>query len=161
MSIKNTQIFSIIDRISEHYHQNISNRYIRKAFSELTIDKDSWEKIEKLTGSSEYARLQGYSFNELYENIYAMAVFIKKVRQEVSPNLRFMLGNAKPTGNEKLLMDMAIINFNDNLGLLADMINELYMKTIELDRAEAKGRAPIYTRISELSQIGKMLIGEL
>ena len=59
MSIKNTQIFSIIDRISEHYHQNIANRYLRKAFNELTIDKGAWEKIETLTESSDYARLQG------------------------------------------------------------------------------------------------------
>ena len=159
MSIKNTQIFSIIDRISEHYHQNIANRYIRKAFSELTIDSDTWEKIGKLTESSEYSRLQGYSYNELYENIYAMAVFIKKVRNEVGTNLRFMLGGNQVSGNEKLLMDMAIINFDANLGLLADMVNELYMKTIELDREEAKGRAPIYTRIAELGNIGKMLIG--
>ncbi|HAK44510.1 MAG TPA: hypothetical protein DCO79_01125 [Spirochaeta sp.] len=159
MSITNTQIFSIIDRISEHYHQNISNRHIRKAFTELTIDSDTWEKINKLTESSEYARLQGYSFHEMYENIYAMAIFIKKVRSEIGSNIRYMIGSNQASGNDKLLMDMAVINFDANLGLLADMVNELYMKTIELDRAEAKGRAPIYTRIAELSDIGKMLIG--
>ena len=159
MSIKNSQIFSIIDRISEHYNQNIANRYIRKVFSELTIEKGSWEKIEKLTESSEYTRMQGYSFNEMYDSIYALATFIKKVRVDIAPNLRFMLGNARPTGNEKLLMDMAVINFDANLGLLADMVNELYMKTIELDRTEAAGRAPIYTRMPELNDIGRMLIG--
>ena len=159
MAVKNTQIFSIIDRISEHYHQNIANRYIRKAFSDLTIEKGSWEKIEKLTDLSEYTRLQGYSFNELYDSIYALALLIKKLRSDVAPNLRFMLGHNKPSGNEKLLMDMAVINFNDNLGLFADMVNELYMKTVELDRVEAAGRAPIYTRMSELNEIGKLLIG--
>ncbi len=159
MSVKNTQIFSIIDRISEHYHQNIANRYIRKAFTELTIEKGAWEKIERLTDSSEYTRLQGYSFNELYDSIYALAVFIRKLRNDVAPNLRFMLGHARPTGNEKLLMDMAIINFNDNLGLFADMVNELYLKTIELDRNEARGRAPIYTKMPELNEVGKMLVG--
>lgn len=161
MSIKNTQIFSIIDRISEHYHQNIANRYIRKAFNDLTIGSDTWEKIGKLTETSEYARLQGYTFNELYENIYAMAIFVKKVRNEIGSNIRFMIGASQVSGNEKLLMDMAVINFDANLGLLADMVNELYMKTIELDRAEAKGRAPIYTRIKELGDIGKMLIGSV
>lgn len=159
MSVKNTQIFSIVDRIGEHFQQNIYNRYLRKAFSDLTIEKGSWEKIEKLTQSSEYDRMQGYSFGELYDSIYAMAGFIKKVRTDVAPNLRFRLGASHPSGNEKLLMDMAIINFNANLGLLADMVNELYMKTIELDREEAKGRAPLYTRRSELSEVGKMLIG--
>lgn len=159
MSIKNSQIFSIIDRINEHYNQNIANRYIRKVFSELNIEKGSWEKIEKLTESSEYTRMQGYSFNEMYDSIYAFAIFIKKVRTDIAPNLRFMLGNARPVGNEKLLMDMAVINFNANLGLLADMVNELYIKTIELDRIEAAGRAPIYTRMTELKDIGRMLIG--
>jgi len=161
MSIKNTQIFSIIDRISEHYLQNIANRYIRKAFSELKIEKGALEKITKLTESSEYTRLQGYSFDELYDSIYAFAMFIKKVRIDVAPNLRFMLGHTRPAGNEKLLMDMAIINFDANLGLLADMVNELYMKTIELDRVESGGRAPIYTKKFELKDIGKMLIGDM
>ena len=159
MAVKNTQIFSIIDRISEHYDQNIYNRYLRKAFTDLTIEKGSWEKIEKLTQSSEYDRMQGYSFNELYDSIYAIAHFIKKVKTDVAPNLRFKLGNDKPSGNEKLLKDMAVINFDANLGLLADMVNELYLKTIELDRTEAAGRAPVYTRRAELNDVGKMLIG--
>ena len=158
MPVKNAQIISIIERISEHYQQNIGNRYIRKAFSELTIDKGAWEKIEKITESSDYERVQGYSFTELYDSVYALAVFIKKLRQDIAPNLRFMLGNARPSGNEKLLLDMAIINFKDNLGIFADMVNELYMKTIELDREEAGGRAPIYTRMKELNEVGKMLI---
>ncbi len=159
MPVKNTQVFSIISRISEHYQQNIFNRYLRKAFTDLTIEKKDWEKIEKLTKLNEYDRLQGYSFNELYDSIYSIAVFIKKVKAEVAPNLRFMLGNMRPSGNEKLLMDMAIINFNDNLGLLADMVNELYLKTIELDTVEAKGHMPVYKTRAELGEIGKMLVG--
>ena len=87
-----------------------------------------------------------------------MMVFIKKVRSEVAPSLRGMLSNQRPSGNEKLLMDMAVSNFTANLGILADMINELYMKVVENDRAEAKGRAPLYTKMPELSNIGKMLI---
>lgn len=158
MPVKNAQILSIIERISEHYQQNIANRYLRKAFTSLTMDKGAWEKIEKLTEAAEYDRIQGYSYPELYDGIYNLAVFIRKVRSEVAPNLRSMLSNQKPMGNEKLLMDMAVSNFTANLGILADMVNELYMKTIELDRAEAKGRAPLYTKMPELSNIGKMLI---
>ncbi len=158
MPVKNAQILSIVERISEHYQQNIANRYLRTAFTGLTMDKGSWEKIEKLTDAAEFDRIQGYSYPELYDGIYNLAVFIKKIRSEVAPNLRSMLGNQRPIGNEKLLMDMAVSNFSANLGILADMVNELYMKTIELDRAEAKGRAPLYTKMPELSNIGKMLI---
>ena len=158
MSVKNAQVMSIIERISEHYQQNIANRYLRKAFTSVTMDKGAWEKIEKLTEASDYDRIQGYSYVELYDGIYNLAVFIKKVRIDVAPNLRAVLAHQRPVGNEKLLMDMAVSNFSANLGILADMVNELYMKTIELDRAEAKGRAPIYTKIPELSNIGKMLI---
>jgi len=158
MPIKNAQILSIIERIGEHYKQNIANRYLRKAFANLSLDKGAWEKIEKLTEAAEYDKIQGFSYAELYDGIYNLAVFIRKVRNDVAPNLRGMLSSQRPSGNEKLLMDMAVSNFSANLGILADMVNELYMKVIELDRAEAKGRAPLYTKMPELNNIGKLLI---
>ncbi len=160
MAAKNTQIINIVERISEHYKQNIGNRYLRKAFNDITIEKGAWEKIEKITEISDYERMQGYSFAELYDGIYNLAVFIRKVRKDVAPNLRFILGSSRASGNEKLLMDMAICNFNDNLGILADMVNELYMKTIEMDKLEAKGRMPVYSRMSELQEVGKLLVPE-
>ncbi|MBI9106137.1 MAG: hypothetical protein JEZ04_05280 [Spirochaetales bacterium] len=158
MPIKNAQILSIIERISEHYQQNIANRYLRKAFTGLTMDKGAWEKIEKLTEGAEYDRIQGYTYTELYDGIYNMALFIRKLRNDVAPNLRTMLANQYPSGNEKLLMDMAVSNFNANLGIFVDMVNELYMKTIELDKDEAKGKAPLYTKMPELADVGKLLI---
>ena len=158
MSMKNEQILSIVERISEHYQQNIANRYIRKVFSDLIIEKGTWEKIEKMTETSEYERAQGYSFAEIYDGVYALAGFIKKLRNEVAPNLRFMLGGQKTSGNDKLLMEIAVCNFNDNLGILADMVNELYMKTVEVDKAESGGKPPFYTKRPELREVGKMLI---
>jgi hypothetical protein len=47
------------------------------------------------------------------------------------------MANSKITGQDRILRDMALSNFGANLNVLADMINKLYIKTVELDKAEA------------------------
>ncbi|MDC7125376.1 MAG: hypothetical protein PQJ46_07405 [Spirochaetales bacterium] len=160
MSVTNTQICNIIDRISEHYQKNIANRYIRMSFSELSVEQRTLDKIENFTKTADYAQMQGYGFDEIYDSIYAFAILIKKLRHEVAPNLRLMYNRYKPIGMEKIMMDMTIANFQDNLSLLADMINELYMRTIELDKLEARKVPPIYSRMPKLKEVGKMLVNE-
>jgi len=54
---------------------------------------------------------------------------------------------------------MAVNNFGSNLQLLADLLNELFVCLVELDKAEAKGRRPLYMSIPELKDIGRMLVG--
>jgi hypothetical protein len=39
------------------------------------------------------------------------------------------------------------------------MVNELYIKLVELDKIDAKGRRPLYLSIQELQDIGRMLVG--
>jgi hypothetical protein len=54
---------------------------------------------------------------------------------------------------------MAVNNFSSNLQLFADLVNELYVSLTELDKAQAKGRRPLYLQMPELSDIGRMLVG--
>jgi hypothetical protein len=63
------------------------------------------------------------------------------------------------SGPDKVLRDMAVNNFASNLKVLADLLNELYVKLVELDKADAKGHRPAYLSIPELEDIGQMLIG--
>ena len=161
MAVRDTEMFRIIERLAEHYNANINNQYLRKAFVNLTIDRVGWERIDRLTTISDYDRAQGFSFMELYERILSMARFIGKSRQEVQPSLRRLLGGRSGAGSfdpEKLRIDMAISNFGSNLSVLADLLNELYLKVVELDKQSHNAKSPVYTRIPELKNIGRMLV---
>jgi hypothetical protein len=50
VAVKDAGLFAIVERIKEHYENNINNVYIRKAFSRLNVEHDTWDKLESLTG---------------------------------------------------------------------------------------------------------------
>lgn len=159
MRVKEPSILSLIDKIAEHYTRNISNRYLRKAFMSMTLSNTSWDLIDSMTKHADYYRLQGYHFDELYNRVLALARFIYHARRDIAPNLRSILGGgASVSGNEKIIRDMALNNFSSNLSILSDMVNELYMKTVELDM-EANKESPAYKKNPELAELGRYLIG--
>ncbi len=169
MPIKDPDVYKIVERISEHYQKNIANRFVRKALMVLDLQTSEWERLEGLTEGLEYHRAQGYQFDEIYEMILAAGHFLYEARQKVLPNLRGMTSTANmgeslsgrrlPAGEqERVLRDMALQNFPVNLGILNDLVNELYVKTAALDRAAAGKRRPVYERITELKELGRYLV---
>ena len=58
-----------------------------------------------------------------------------------------------------MLREMAVNNFSSNLQVFADLVNELYVCLVELDKESAKGHRPQYMSIPELSDVGRMLVG--
>ena len=168
MPIKDPDVYKIVERISDHYQKNIANRFVRKALMVLDLQPSEWERIEGLTEGLEYHRAQGYQFDEIYEMILAAGHFLYEARQRIVPNLRSLIsatggptlsGRALPAGNqERVLRDMAMQNFPVNLGILNDLVNELYVKTAALDRAAAGKRRPVYERITELKDLGRYLV---
>jgi len=144
--------------LGEHYRTNISNRFIRPALLQLPIDKMNWDLIEVLTEKIEQFRYQGFHLDELYRQIAAASRFVSVTRKELVPTLRHRLGGNQ--GNsDRVLRDMAVNNFGSNLQLFADLLNELYIKLVELDKQSSKGRRPLYMQIPELSEIGRQLVG--
>jgi hypothetical protein len=167
--IKDPDVYKIVERISEHYQKNIANRFVRKALMVLDLQPSEWERLEGLTEGLEYHRAQGYQFDEIYEMILAAGHFLYEARQRIIPNLRGMTsaanrgeslsGRRLPAGDqERVLRDMALQNFPVNLGILNDLVNELYVKTAALDRAAAGKRRPVYERITELKELGRYLV---
>ena len=159
MQIRDAQIVRLIERIGEHYRTNISNRFIRPALLQLPLDKMTWDLIEILTEKIEQFRYQGFHLDELYRQIAAAARFVALTRRELVPGLRNRLGSNQGS-SDKVLRDMAVNNFGSNLQLLADLLNELYVKLVELDKLDSKGRRPLYMQIPELSDIGRQLVGQ-
>jgi hypothetical protein len=157
VATKDPDIFKIIERIGDHYQNNVSNRFVRKALVLLELPQSEWDRIENLAGKAEYYRTQGFQFEELYEMIMAMAHLVYLARTQMLPNVKTMLTHGVVAEQEKVLRDMAAQNFPVNLALLSDMINELYIKTIALDRA-ANPKKPLFERIPELKDLGRYLV---
>jgi hypothetical protein len=157
--VKDPDIYRIVEKVGDHFVNNVSNRFVRKALMILELQQAEWDRLENLTAKSEYYKQQGFQFDELYEMVLAAAHFIHEARVKMLPNIRNMLG-AGSTDQERVLRDMAAQNFGVNLKILADLINELYMKTTGLDKAAHEKKRPVYERIPELKDLGKMLVTE-
>jgi hypothetical protein len=161
--IKDPDIFQIVEKIGDHYMKNISNRFMRAALRTLELPQSEWERLESLTSGAEYHRAQGFQFDELYEMILAAAHLISQARAQIVPSLRptASFGGAArrdAADRDRVLRDMATQNFPVNLGILADLVNELYVKTANIDRQFAGKRTPVYERIPELKDLGRLLV---
>jgi hypothetical protein len=153
MQLKNPEIFSAIESMGEHFRQNISNRFTRRAISTMTLDPGTWNLIEEFTEKSDHYRYQGYHIDELYGQILAMARFIYQARKQIGPNLRYLAqasGGERISDADRVFRDMAVNNFGSNLKVLADRLNELYVKIAEIDREAAGSKPPVYSKIPEL-----------
>lgn len=165
MPLKDEAVFQLVEKIRDHYHNNINNRFIRKALLMLRVPRETWEALNRLTEETDYHRIQGYHYKELYEQIHAAATFVHQAKSEVQPNIKTLLAGGGETvftrpkggGREDILREMAITNFPANLGIFADMINELYVRTAAMDREDHPTEKPIYERMPELKELGKLL----
>ena len=142
-------VVNLVERIGGHYRTNISNRFIRPALFQLSINKETWQHIETLTEKIEQFNFQGFHLDELYLQIAAAAKFVKAARF-IAPTLRNKLHKGISGSSDRALGDMVAHNFSFNLELFADMINDLYLKLVEMDTANSKGRRPVYRQIPEL-----------
>jgi len=165
MSIRNEEIFKIIEKIRNHYHTNLNNRFIRKALLLMKVPRGTWDAIARLTEKTDLYKIQGYPYKELYEQIHAAATFVHQAKIGVAPRLRALLSDGTETvfsrqkgGEDKILLDMAINNFPANLGVFSDLINELYVKAVGQDKADHPNERPVFERMPELKEIGRLLI---
>jgi len=155
--VRDAQIMRLIERIGEHYRTNISNRFIRPALLQLSLDKTTWNYIETLTEKFEQFRYRGLDLDELYLHIAATARFITATRREVAPSLRHRLDGSS-SGQDRVLRDMAVNTFAANLELFADMIFELYNRVKDIDEIDSKDKRPLYEQVPEFSNIEDMLV---
>jgi hypothetical protein len=75
------------------------------------------------------------------------------------PTIRSRVSRSDPSAPDKVLRDMAVNNFSSNLQVFADLVNELFVKLVDIDKTRAKGRAPLYTQLAEVSNVGRLLVG--
>jgi hypothetical protein len=92
-----------------------------------------------------------------------MARFVYQARREIAPKLRYLAssggaGGIKVTESDRVFREMAVNNFNPNLKVLADKLNELYVKVAAIDKESAGSKQPVYTQINDLREIGRYLV---
>jgi hypothetical protein len=165
MLVKDTDIANIIAKINEHFKNNITNRFLRKALLVMEVPQSIWDRLDGLQEKVAYGKVDGYQLQELYEIIISAATFIHKAKKDILPRLKSLVaGNVglakdgKEPESDKILREMAISNFSSNLGIFADMVNELYVKSIALDKEANKNKHCIFEKIPELKQIGQYLV---
>lgn len=167
MSIRDERIFKTIEKIRTHYQNNINNRFIRKALLTMKVPRGTWDAISRLTEKTDFYKIQGYPYKELYEQIHAAATFVHHAKIDVMPRLRSLVSGGTDTifsrqktddARDGVLLQMAIDNFPANLGVFSDLINELYLQAVEIDKQDHPNEKPVYERMPELKDLGKLLI---
>jgi len=159
MQIKNPEIFAAVESLGEHFRTNISNRFTRRAISSMILDPGTWHLIEELTEKVENYRYQGYHFDEIYSQVLAISRFVYQARRDVLPNIRVLASvNDRIGDSDKVFRDMAVANFGPNLKILADKVNELYMRVVAIDKDSAGQKSPVFAQIPELKEIGRYLV---
>jgi hypothetical protein len=149
----------LIEQIGGHYRTNISNQFLRPLLLQLQIDKNTWDQIESLTEKTEMFHYQGFHLDDLYRQIAACARFVEIARSGLIPSLRVKL-TTNPNSPDRILRDMAASNFASNLKVFADLLNELFMVLMDIDKEHAgKSTKPFFEQLPELTSINRLLNG--
>ena len=156
--VRDAQVISLIERIGEHYRTNIANRFIRPALLQLPLDKATWNHIENLTEKYEQFHYEGFHLDELYRQVAAAARFVAATRRDVAPSLRQRLSGGSSGGPDKVLKDMAVNTFSSNLNLLAELLNDLYTRLMDIDIVAAKDKKPLYQQVTEFRDLEDILL---
>ena len=156
MVINDAEVIKLVERISEHYQANISNQFTRPALYQATIEKQTWDLVERLTVKVEQFEEQAFHLDDLYHQIIGAATFVSILRNDVVPILRRRLPKDR-SASDRVLQEMVINNFTSNLQIFTDLINELFDYLVEFDKAHVKNRHPLYTSISELGDVKRLL----
>ncbi|MDR2070104.1 MAG: hypothetical protein LBP81_01615 [Treponema sp.] len=147
----------MVEQIGDHYRNNVANRFIRPILFQLPLGEEQWELIEMLTEKTDQFRYQGFLLNELYREIAAAAWFVALTRKEIIPSLKRRIEKDRVSDCDKVLQDMTVNAFSNNLRVFADLVYQLYDCLVEIDEENAKGLQPLYAQLPELQDIDAFL----
>jgi hypothetical protein len=158
MQIQDPQIIRLIEQLGDHYRSNISNRFLRPILLQLPLDSQEWSLIEILMERGDQFRYQGYQLDDLYHQLAAASNLVYFARSNLASGIQYKQ-DRMTAGPDKVLQAMAVNNFASNLRILADLLNELFLKLADADKILSNGRKPLYAKMPELADIGMRLIG--
>ena len=148
MSVKDPELFKLVDKIANQVDIMLNNGFIRKALTRIELPHEFQTGMDILVSRSGSYTLNGYLFDELYRGIIGIAMWTYRSRTDVLPDLKYRLSHENLAQVDVLREQMAINNLSSNLAILADQINDLYVKTVELDKASHIRKPPVYQRMN-------------
>ena len=160
MPVQNYDINQKIEKLAHQHDIILNNASIRKAMSRIVIPHEYQSGMDILMSRSEAYRVNGYLFDELYRGIIGLAMWAYKARTEVLPELKYHMSGDHKSEMDRLKEQMALENMGSNMTILTDQINNLYRLTMEADKAAHSKKAPVYTRMKELADIGQYLTSD-
>jgi hypothetical protein len=151
--IKNYEILNLIEKLSNQYAILESNRLIRNALNDIEVGYSFRHHFEMIVNYSEQSRADGYRLDDLYLGIIGLAQYIYQARTQVQPRLKSQIGRSGAIQDR-----MAVDNMASNLNVMADQANDLFVRTVALDKEKATARQPsLYSKIKELKDVGMLL----
>ena len=160
MPVQDYEINTQIDRIADHVDTILNNTFIRKALTRIVISHEYQAGMDILLSRSEAYKINGYLFDEIYRGVLGLAIWSYRARTEVLPDLKYHLSGESMPEMDRIREQMALENLKSNLNILADAINNLYVKTVSADKASHKRKPPVYQRLKELENLGQLLTSD-
>lgn len=153
MVIKSYEILNLVEDIANQFRILESNRLIRNALNEIEIGYSYRHYFEAIINFSDQNRGDGFRLDDLYMGIVGLAQFIYQARTVVEPRIKGQVGRSGAIQDR-----MAADNMANNLNVMADQANDLYVKTVALDKEKETRRQPaLYNSIKELKEVGMLL----
>ncbi|MDC7223431.1 MAG: hypothetical protein PQJ60_06785 [Spirochaetales bacterium] len=153
MIVKSYEIINLIENLTNHYNILENNRLIRNALNEVEIGFSYRHYFEVIVNYEEQFRVDGYRLDDLYLGIIGLAQFIYQARTVAEPRAKSQLGVSGAIHDR-----MAVDNMANNLNIMADLANDLYVKTVAFDKEnESRRRPALYNKIKELKDVGMLL----
>lgn len=160
MAVQNYEINTQIDRLTDHYDIILNNAFIRKSLSKITIPHEYQAGMDIILSRSESYKVNGYLFDEIYRGILGLAMWSYRARTEILPELKYHLSGETMPEMDRIREQMALENMGSNLAILADGINNLYIRTVETDKAAHSRKPPVYQRMKDLENLGQYLTSD-
>ena len=160
MPVQDYEINTQIGRIADHVDTMLNNAFIRKSLSKIVISHEYQAGMDILMSKSENYKINGYLFDEIYRGILGLAMWSYRARTEMLPELKYHLSGESMPEMDRIREQLALENLKSNLDILADEINNLYVKTVAFDKSSHVRKPPVYQRMEELGKLGQFLTAD-
>ncbi len=161
MAVQDSVVMDLLKGLAAQYNENVNSRFLRQKISNLPVDGKALSLINSLADHPEDYSYRGMMLEELYDYIYAFAVFISGCEEHLVPHLKEYLKNSgeilrrsgSTNPHEKIIMEMAINNFPHNLEVLKDITVKLYRRVLQLDVDSHRVKPTVITRRPEVRSL--------
>lgn len=159
MQVRSPELFQKLEKMAVHYKTNVASTFLKADIATLTLTRRDWDEVDLITARQEVFRHQGYHLDELYWKLLSLARFINQARNHLAPGLKAKVASrlgSRPA-SEKLMAEMAAANFLPNLGMLRDMVLDLYQLAVREDSAQNDGKPRSLASVPEAKEIENLL----